>query len=384
MKKAYRHKALETHPDRDKSPGAQARFVAISEAFRVLSDPDERAAYDQQLADEEKRARPTAAYRASDPSRPVSAKKQRRIDTLRTLESLFTSNQPENLKRDFGMRLVQSENDREVLMQIARSTEFYVGRAPKSPLNDVRVAAGMKLVEMESEAVNLFSIGTDDYQHPSVRVSARAKLVRNATMEDKDLLDGISRSSQHFIGGHADMFTQTRIDAGMKRVALETNPYELMGIAEDEYQHLSVRLAAGKRMADTATAAEKEALIEFSRSNSAAYGGRDALKNARIPAGMAFVQLEKDADGLRIIMNDEYSYMPVRSAAGFKLAAIEQSEPGLIQLFTEAKGLPCVQEVVRRKLEAGTGIDQKGAEFIRKNAGTATSSQAGRGIKLLR
>jgi len=46
IKDAYRNLALQFHPDRNKSPEAEARFKEISEAYAVLSDDDKRKAYD--------------------------------------------------------------------------------------------------------------------------------------------------------------------------------------------------------------------------------------------------------------------------------------------------------------------------------------------------
>ena len=46
-KKAYRKKALEFHPDRNKSEGAADRFKEVNEAYQILSDSDTRARYDQ-------------------------------------------------------------------------------------------------------------------------------------------------------------------------------------------------------------------------------------------------------------------------------------------------------------------------------------------------
>jgi molecular chaperone DnaJ len=47
IKKAYRKFAMEYHPDRNRSPDAEARFKEIAEAYEVLRDPQKRAAYDR-------------------------------------------------------------------------------------------------------------------------------------------------------------------------------------------------------------------------------------------------------------------------------------------------------------------------------------------------
>ncbi len=46
IKDAFRKLALQYHPDRNRSPGAEERFKEIAEAYAVLSDPRKRADYD--------------------------------------------------------------------------------------------------------------------------------------------------------------------------------------------------------------------------------------------------------------------------------------------------------------------------------------------------
>ncbi len=47
IKAAYRKKALEWHPDRNKSPGAGEKFKEVNKAYEVLSDTKKKEMYDQ-------------------------------------------------------------------------------------------------------------------------------------------------------------------------------------------------------------------------------------------------------------------------------------------------------------------------------------------------
>jgi len=47
IKKAYRKQSRKYHPDKNSAPDAEEKFIAISEAYEVLSDEDKRSIYDR-------------------------------------------------------------------------------------------------------------------------------------------------------------------------------------------------------------------------------------------------------------------------------------------------------------------------------------------------
>jgi len=47
LKRAFRKKAMEFHPDRNKEPDAEEKFKEVTRAYEVLSDADTRARYDR-------------------------------------------------------------------------------------------------------------------------------------------------------------------------------------------------------------------------------------------------------------------------------------------------------------------------------------------------
>ncbi len=56
IKRAYRKKAMESHPDVNPTPGAGEIFLQVNEAYAILSDTQKRNVYNQKLRDQAARA----------------------------------------------------------------------------------------------------------------------------------------------------------------------------------------------------------------------------------------------------------------------------------------------------------------------------------------
>jgi hypothetical protein len=92
IRAAYRRLALETHPDRNKSPDATRRMKRLNAAYRVLSDPTARKRYDQELAElrHEEHAQPAPPEPPEQPAHDEEAEALRRrlaeAETARRIE----------------------------------------------------------------------------------------------------------------------------------------------------------------------------------------------------------------------------------------------------------------------------------------------------------
>ncbi|KAL4323263.1 hypothetical protein GQ457_11G017650 [Hibiscus cannabinus] len=65
VRKAYRKLSLKVHPDKNKAPGAEEAFKAVSKAFQCLSDEESRKRYDLVGSDEPVYERRASPYRGA-------------------------------------------------------------------------------------------------------------------------------------------------------------------------------------------------------------------------------------------------------------------------------------------------------------------------------
>lgn len=78
IRKAYRKMAKTAHPDVNSSPDAQDKFVIITEAYEILSDPEKRSVYDSRLRRD--RVQSTAARAARNTTAGSARANQERYE----------------------------------------------------------------------------------------------------------------------------------------------------------------------------------------------------------------------------------------------------------------------------------------------------------------
>ena len=96
IKEAYRRKALQYHPDKNKAPNASSKFQLISEAYSILGNPYKRGRYDVELEQQ--------SYQPENNFNMSMNNAFNMFDQLFSNTSIFTNSQPRGIKRQFSFQ----------------------------------------------------------------------------------------------------------------------------------------------------------------------------------------------------------------------------------------------------------------------------------------
>ncbi|VEU22808.1 DEKNAAC103881 [Brettanomyces naardenensis] len=100
IRKAYRKKALELHPDKNRSANAEVEFREVSVSYMVLSDTELRTRYDDYLGRIEEREQVKHA---------ILGEKERLKKDLLNNEELYRGDQDRKLRRERKLAMLHSE-----------------------------------------------------------------------------------------------------------------------------------------------------------------------------------------------------------------------------------------------------------------------------------
>lgn len=134
IKSAYRKKALEWHPDRNKAPDAEKKFKEINKAFEVLSDPAKRQQYDQ-LGHQNYEAFGNRGSGGAPGGNPFAGQG-------------FSGN-----PADFGFDFTNMNDAFDIFEQFFGGSSPFGGRAQRRPVYSIKITFDEAVKGVEKEAV---------------------------------------------------------------------------------------------------------------------------------------------------------------------------------------------------------------------------------------
>ena len=105
IKKNYRLLAVKYHPDKSKDPDAPDKFIAITEAYNILSDKKSRAQYDLFVWEKLKREKETREYSTVVPPRESTRTRRNRAQRKRSVDYLKEKKPTKNFLQLVGESL---------------------------------------------------------------------------------------------------------------------------------------------------------------------------------------------------------------------------------------------------------------------------------------
>jgi Ca-activated chloride channel homolog len=187
VRRAYREAARRFHPDVNSEPGDTQLFMGIQEAYEILSDPDKRAQYNENLGNEIAQLQPVAVTTLYSRSKLPRIKEPQLIYVTLTLspnqEDGVDLNPPTNL----CLVVDSSTSMKGILMDTVKATAIELARQMKP--NDI-----FSLVSFNDRAEVLVSGATKD-DYPKLSSAIRMLQTRGGTEIFQGLQAGVNEVS---------------------------------------------------------------------------------------------------------------------------------------------------------------------------------------------
>ena len=316
IKAAYRAMAAKYHPDRNPGSASETNeiFKRVNRAYEVLGDPIKRAVYDRELRTG---VAPNASrpQQTPQPTRGAQPPSSVAGSIKETVEGLLRTTGPEEVRKAFAIRAIRNSRDKKGLDELSQVFQWgddreYLLRGATMEC-EVRIAAGLRVNELEEDHRVLFERARNGKNHSTVMAAAGQRFAEVATKADLRYLAEFSRSPNI----QQDYATSTSAGAYTRQ-----------------------------------------------------YDRNDPRRAARTAAGLKYTELEDYLPRLLEEMKQPGHYIEVRNALGIKAVGMETNDAGIMRMYTEAEDLPAVRDAIMQKLNTLDSVSQQSPQPARPRA----------------